>query len=129
MTVEQTGALINDTTGWRAIDWQNARREVRRLQMRIAKAAKEGKYGKVNALQWILTHSFYAKALAVKRVTSNKGKKTPGIDGVLWKTAGAKMQAIHRLRQHGYRAQPLRRIYIRKKIGEAQAAFDSDHVR
>jgi RNA-directed DNA polymerase len=76
---------------WRSIDWQKARREVRRLQMRIAKAVKEGKHGRVKSLQWTLTHSFYAKALAVKRVTSNKGKKTPGIDGVLWKTASAKM--------------------------------------
>jgi RNA-directed DNA polymerase len=91
MTVDKTGAPGDNTTGWRAIDWQKARNEVRRLHMRIAKATKEGKYGKVKALQWILTHSFYARALAVKRVTSNKGKKTPGIDGVLWKTASAKM--------------------------------------
>ena len=62
---------------WRSINWKRAKREVRRLQMRIAKAVKEGKHGKVKALQWILTHSFYAKALAVKRVTSNKGKNTP----------------------------------------------------
>ncbi len=117
-TVDTPGAPGDITTGWRALDWQTARREGRSLHMRIAKAIKEGKYGKVNALQWILTHSFSAKALAVKRVPSNKGKKTPGIDGVLWETAGANMQAIHRLRQHGDTAQPLRRIYIRKKSGE-----------
>ena len=62
--------------------------------MRIAKAVQEGKHGKVKALQWMLTHSFHAKALAVKRVTSNKGKKTPGVDGVLWKSAKDKMQAV-----------------------------------
>ncbi len=103
---------------WRSIDWKKARREVRRLQMRIAKAVKEGKHGKVKALQWMLTHSFYAKALAVKRVTSNKGKNTPGIDGVAWKGAVEKMQAVESLRQHGYKAQPLRRIYIPKKNGK-----------
>jgi len=103
---------------WRAIDWNHARREVRRLQMRIAKAVQEGKHGKVKALQWILTHSFYAKALAVKRVTSNQGKNTPGVDGILWKTVRVKMQAIHSLRQRGYKAQPLRRIYIPKKNGK-----------
>jgi RNA-directed DNA polymerase len=118
MAVEKTGALRDTTTGWRAIDWQKARREVKRLQMRIAKAVKEGKHGKVNALQRILTRSFSAKALAVKRVTSNKGKKTPGVDGVLWKGARAKMQAVRSLRQHGYTAHPLRRIYIRKKSGK-----------
>lgn len=103
---------------WRSIDWKKAGREVRRLQIRIAKAVKEGKHGKVKALQWMLTHSFYAKALAVKRVTSNKGKNTPGIDGVVWKGAVDKMQAVESLRQHGYKAQPLRRIYIPKKNGK-----------
>jgi RNA-directed DNA polymerase len=86
--------------------------------MRIAKAVKEGKPGKVKALQWLLTHSHHAKLLAVKRVTSNKGKKTPGIDGVLWRGARAKMRAARGLRQHGYRAQPLCRIYIPKKNGK-----------
>ena len=33
-----------------------------------------GRTGKVKSLQWLLTHSFYGRALAVKRVTSNKGK-------------------------------------------------------
>lgn len=103
---------------WRSINWKKAWREVKRLQMCIAKAVKEKDYGRVKSLQLILTHSFYAKALAVKRVTSNKGKNTPGIDGVLWKTAKAKMQAIHSLRQHGYKAELLRRIYIPKKNGK-----------
>lgn len=103
---------------WRSIDWKKAWKEVRRLQMRIAKAVQEEDYGRVKALQWTLTHSFYAKALAVKRVTSNKGKNTPGVDGVIWKTAKDKMQAVHSLRQHGYKAQPLRRTYIPKKNGK-----------
>jgi len=109
---------LTSTQSWKSINWKKAQHEVRRLQMRIAKAVQEGKYGRVQALQWILTHSFYAKALAVKRVTSNKGKKTPGVDGVLWKTASDKWQAIHSLRQHGYKALPLRRIYIPKKNGK-----------
>ena len=61
----------SQNVSWRSIDWKKARREVRRLQMRIAKAVKDGRHGRVKSLQWILTHSFYAKALAVKRVTSN----------------------------------------------------------
>ncbi|MFQ5770545.1 MAG: reverse transcriptase N-terminal domain-containing protein, partial [bacterium] len=79
-------------TEWRSIDWKTARREVRRLQMRIAKAVKEGKHGKVKSLQWILTHSFYVpKAFGtVKRVTSNKGKNTPGVDGVVGKAPASK---------------------------------------
>ena len=118
MTAPWAGALTDDAKQWSAIDWQEAWRQVRRLQMRIAKATQEGKRGKVKSLQRILTRSFYAKLLAVKRVTSNKGKKTPGVDGVLWQGARAKMQAALSLKQHGYHAQPLRRIYIAKKNGK-----------
>ena len=118
MTVQRTGALTDATTCWKAEDWPNAWRHVRRLQMRIAKAVKEGKPGKVKALQWLLTHSLHAKLLAVKRVTSNKGKKTPGVDGILWKGDEAKTQAAYSLRRHGYKAQALRRIYIPKKNGK-----------
>ena len=120
MTVpsKATGALVNTVLRWQSIDWDHARAEVRKLQMRIAKAVKEGKTGKVNALQWLLTHSFHAKLLAVKRVTSNKGKNTPGVDGILWKGNHAKMQAAHSLRRHGYKTLPLRRIYIPKKNGK-----------
>lgn len=99
-------------------DWEHARHRVKRLQMRIAKAAKLGCFRKVKSLQWILAHSYYAKLLAVKRVTSNKGKNTPGIDGVLWKTSRQKTKAAQLLRRHGYKALPLKRVYIPKKNGK-----------
>ena len=70
--------------GWHGIDWAGCHRRVRRLQARIVKATQEGRWGKVKALQWLLTHSFSGKAIAVKRVTENKGKKTPGVDGETW---------------------------------------------
>ena len=115
---EAVHSSTSQKTTWHSIDWKRARREVRRLQMRIAKAVQEGAYGRVSALQWTLTHPFYAKALAVKRVTSNRGKNTPGVDGVVWKGARARMQAVHNLKQRGYKAQPLRRTYIPKKNGK-----------
>ena len=118
MMADKAGALVDSATQWKAIDWQETRRQVRGLRMRIAKAVKEGRPGKVKALQWLLTHSFNAKLLAVKRVTTNKGKNTPGIDGVIWKGARAKMRAARSLRQHGYTAKPLNRIYIPKKNGK-----------
>lgn len=83
--------------------------------MRIAKAVKESMWNKVRALQYLLSRSFYAKLLAVKRVTSNKGKNTPGVDGIRWKGARAKWRAACSLRKRGYQPQPLRRIYIPKK--------------
>lgn len=106
---------LMDSIGWDGIAWNKAMKSVYRLQMRIAKAYREGKHGKVKSLQWILTHSFYAKLLAVKRVTENKGAKTPGVDKVVWRTPNQKMQAALSLKRRGYRTQPLRRIYIPKK--------------
>jgi hypothetical protein len=69
-------------------------------------------------LQWLLTHSFSGKALAVKRVTENKGKNTPGVDKVIWKTPGTKTNAIASLKRRGYSALPLRRVMILKKNGK-----------
>lgn len=79
------GAPLTRTIQWKAINWNTVEYEVKRLQLRIAKAIKIGRYAKAKALQWLLTHSFYGKLLAVKRVTQNTGKRTPGIDGVVWK--------------------------------------------
>jgi RNA-directed DNA polymerase len=118
MTALKAGALGDDSMAWKSIDRQHARREVRRLQVRIAKAVQEGRWNKVRSLQHLLTHSFYAKLLAVKRVTSNKGKRTPGVDGVLWQGARAKWRAACSLRRRGYHPQPLRRISIEKKNGK-----------
>jgi RNA-directed DNA polymerase len=103
---------------WHAIDWPKAHRHVRRLQARIVKAVQAGRWGKVKALQHLLTHSFSAKALAVKRVTENPGKRTPGVDGILWDSPEKKAAAIGQLRQHGYRPQPLRRLWIPKPHGQ-----------
>jgi len=103
---------------WASIDWNKARAYVKKLQMRIVKTQQEGHYSKVKTLQWLLTHSFYAKALAVKRVTSNRGKNTAGVDHELWLTPEAKFKAINKLKRRGYRPQPLKRVYIPKKNGK-----------
>lgn len=100
------------------IDFANAEKCVKKLQMRIAKAVKERKWGKVKALQWTLTHSYYAKVLAVKQVTENRGKRTSGVDHELWDTPDGKLKAIGKLKRHGYRPLPLRRVYIPKKNGK-----------
>ena len=108
-------APFDRDTKWKFIDWKTVNRAVRRLQVRIAKAVKEGNFRKVKSLQWILTHSYYAKLLAVKRVTSNKGRHTPGVDGVVWSTPRQKLEAVELLKRQGYHPLPLRRIYIPKK--------------
>jgi RNA-directed DNA polymerase len=112
------GAVSNATMNWHDIEWEKVHQNVRRLQARIVKATQEGRWGKVRALQRLLTRSFSGKALAVKRVTENRGKNTPGVDGEIWDTPAKKMQAVHELRQRGYRPQPLRRTYIPKSSGK-----------
>jgi RNA-directed DNA polymerase len=103
---------------WEQLDWPQCERRVSRLQARIVKATQAGRWGKVKALQRLLTHSFSGKALAVKRVTENQGKRTPGVDGKIWNTPGAKHKAIGSLRRRGYQPQPLRRVHIPKANGK-----------
>lgn len=111
-------ASSGPTARWETINWPHCEREVRRLQARIVKATREGRWGRVKALQWLLTHSFYGRVLAVKRVTHNQGKRTPGVDGVIWGTPAARYKAIATLRRRGYQPQPLRRVYIPKANGK-----------
>jgi RNA-directed DNA polymerase len=112
------GASSACPDSWDAVNWQTMEKQVWRLQMRIAKAIRDEKPGKANALQWLLTHSLAAKLLAVRRVVSNRGGKTAGVDGIIWKTSKRKMQAVRSLKRRGYRPQPLRRVYIPKKSGK-----------
>jgi RNA-directed DNA polymerase len=114
-TVQTVGAISNEAAAWFAIDWPSVYRNVRRLQVRIVKAMKENRWNKVKALQRLLTHSYSGKALAVRRVTENNGKRTPGVDRIIWKTPEDKIKAVRDLRRREYHPQPLRRVYIPKK--------------
>lgn len=105
-------------TSWKKIDFSRCERKVRKLQFRIAKAQKEGRYNKVKALQHLLVTSFEAKVLAVRKVTTNKGKRTAGIDHVLWDTDARKINAVCSLKRRGYKALPLKRVNIPKKNGK-----------
>ncbi len=118
VAVRPSGAVPNINDDWNAIDWRRVEANVCRLQVRIVKATQRGRWGKVASLQRILVHSFSGKALAVKRVTENRGKRTPGVDGVVWSSSEAKGEALRALAARGYRPQPLRRVYIPKSNGE-----------
>ena len=115
------GAAPERTPDWHSIEWRKVWRTVRRLQARIVKAVAEGRWNKVKALVYLLTHSFSGRALAILRVVSNSGAKTPGVDGTLWDTPEAKSAAFNTLRRHGYQPQPLRRVYIPKSNGKRRA--------
>jgi RNA-directed DNA polymerase len=115
------GAAPDLARDWHSIDWKAVYGNVRRLQARIVKAVREGRWNKVKALVYLLTHSFSGRALAILRVVNNSGARTPGVDGILWNTPEAKSAAFQTLRRHGYRPQPLRRVYIPKSNGQRRA--------
>ncbi len=117
-TAQAVGAVSREAAAWYAINWQAIHRNVRRLQVRIVQATKESRWGRVRALQRLLTHSYSGKVLAVRRVTENNGKATPGVDQEIWDTPEKKTQAVHALKRRGYRSQPLRRVYIPKSDGK-----------
>jgi hypothetical protein len=117
-TAQAVGAVSREAAEWYAIDWQAIHRNVRRLQVRIVQATKASRWGRVQALQRLLTHSYSGKVLAVRRVTENNGKATPGVDQEIWDTPEKKTRAVHALKRRGYRSQPLRRVYIPKSDGK-----------
>ncbi|MGD9108075.1 MAG: group II intron reverse transcriptase/maturase [Gammaproteobacteria bacterium] len=116
--IPKSGASSTNKLNWQSINWVKVKRDVRRLQMRIAKAIREKRYNKAKSLQWVLTHSLSAKLLAVKRVTSSSGSRTAGVDGKICASNKDKMQLALSLRRYGYNAQPLRRDYIPKRNGK-----------
>jgi RNA-directed DNA polymerase len=114
-SAQADSAASRDVSAWDQIQWPIVHDHVRRLQTRIAQATRDEDWRRVKALQRFLVNSFSAKVLAVKRVSENDGKRTPGVDGEIWATPEAKWKAIQRLDSRGLRPQPLRRVYIPKR--------------
>jgi len=103
VTILNTGAVSRNPTEWKTINWSARKKIVQRLQARIVKATQAGRWNKVKALQHLLIHSFSGKALAVKRVTENEGRRTSGIDRQLWFAPERKATAIDELKHRGYK--------------------------
>ncbi|WP_391158654.1 group II intron reverse transcriptase/maturase [Wolbachia endosymbiont of Liriomyza huidobrensis] len=118
ITSKPVSASTESFEAWKQLPWKKCQKVIVRLQRRIVKAVQKGRWGKVKALQHLLTRSFSGKALAVKRVTENQGKNTAGVDRQLWSTCNAKFQGIKQLKQRGYKPSPLKRIYISKSNGK-----------
>ena len=111
-------ALLTDKIAWQWIDWKVVLQTVKSLQNRIVKAVKAAKWRKVKALQRILSKSYAAKLLSIRRITENSGKRTAGIDGQKWDTPKAKFNGLKELTLKGYQPKAVRRITIPKKNGK-----------
>lgn len=121
MNTEQTPVSAASPTSvvpWHNINWSRAAKTVRKLQRRIAKATREGDMRRAKRLQRLLTSSFCARAMAVRRVTENNGANTPGVDNETWKNPESKAEAVAKLIRNGYKSLPLRRVFIKKANGK-----------
>ncbi|WP_413773418.1 group II intron reverse transcriptase/maturase [Thalassoporum mexicanum] len=84
------------------------------MQRRIYQASLRGDVKAVRKLQRLMMKSWYAKCLAVRRVTQdNWGKKTAGIDGLASLSPSARLALVGCL-QLGDKAAPSRRVWIPK---------------
>jgi RNA-directed DNA polymerase len=111
-------ALSHAPDDWYAVDWRRVERNVRGMQIRIAKATRESDWRRVKALQRMLTRTLSAKLYAVRRVTQNQGARTAGVDRELWDSPESRWLAIGRLKRRGYKPLPLRRVFIPKANGK-----------
>ncbi|NPE31773.1 group II intron reverse transcriptase/maturase [Methanococcoides sp. SA1] len=105
---------LTDMYKWNLINWKSIEIHINRIQVRITKAVIKENWNLVKRLSYLLTHSYFAKLLAVRKVIQNKGRRTAGIDGELWSTPVSKMKAALKLSDKKYKAKPLKRIFIEK---------------
>lgn len=105
---------------WEDIDFRKAEACVKKLQKCISKAWANDEFDKAAFLQHRMIHSFYAKALSVYIVTSNKGKRSPGVDGIVGKDMCPedKWNILMSMKRRGYSSMPLQRRYIPKPNGK-----------
>lgn len=115
--VATAGASLRPRWPWHQMNGRRAHRHVRRVPIRIVQAQQEGKWRQVRALPHMLTRAWSGRAVAVPRVTTNRGKRPPGVDHVIWDTPEQKAHAVADLPPRGGGTLPLRRVAIATRPG------------
>jgi hypothetical protein len=105
---------------WNQVDWGKVEKSVLRLQHRIFMAKVRGDAKAMESLQRLLVSSRAAKLLAIRKVgQENSGRKTPGVDGVVSKSAVDRESLFKDgLSLKDYIPLPVRRIFIPKANGK-----------
>ena len=107
MNKSNTDSTMN-TVEWKHLNWRKLEKVVFKLQKRIYKASQRGDVKAIRRLQKTLMKSWYAKCLAVRRVTQdNKGKNTAGVDGVKTLSPAARFELVNNLKL-GSKVKPTR---------------------
>ena len=107
------------TEGWNTLPWAEFQRNVFRLQKRIYQASLRDDFKCVHNLQRLLLRSYSARCLAVRQVSQeNRGKRTPGVDGVASLTPIQRMEMVEKLQDLHSKPSPIRRVYIPKPNSE-----------
>jgi RNA-directed DNA polymerase len=106
---------VNPNIKWKDIDWKQVEIRVFKLQKLIYRASSRGEISKMRKYQKLLTKSYYARLLAVRRVTQdNKGKKTAGIDGIKNLPPMQRLNLVDLLNKRRLKASPTRRVWVPK---------------
>lgn len=85
----------------------------------MVEAYKEGNLTKLHKLQYQAVMSFAFRAYAVRKVVTNSGKNTPGVDNILWNNPRLKFNAIAKIRfivlnPKKYKPKIVKRVWIPK---------------
>nr|MDO8086858.1 reverse transcriptase domain-containing protein [Candidatus Sigynarchaeum springense] len=100
---------------WKGVDWSTVQSHVEKIQQNIFRETRAGNFSRASKLQKLLVKSLPARLLAVRRVTEhNRGRLTPGIDGVVCIKDADKVALVESLRSKKYNPVPSRVVWIPK---------------